>query len=201
MKSNQHAAVRAVVGLTALLLSAAAVAAEAPASVAKIMKACTGCHGPDGVSTKPDVPTIAGISAFVHADALAAYKDGARTCDEKAKMMCGMSKRLTEEQIEAFGEYFASLPFKPAAQEFDAEKAAAGQATHEENCEICHTEGGSNPDDDASILAGQWAPYLRQSLHAFVRGEREQPDAMKSQTEGLTEADCEALVHYYASQQ
>ncbi len=201
MKPNKRSTIIAVTGAVALLLSGATAAVEPAPSIAKMVKACTACHGDGGVSTNPDTPTIAGISMFVHADYLAAYRDGARTCTEETKMMCNLTKRLTDEQTEAFGEYFSSLPFKPAAQEFDPELAARGQQVHEENCGKCHTDGGSNPEDEASILAGQWMPYLRASLKSFIAGEREQPEKMKPKTENLTAEDCEALVHYYASQQ
>jgi len=128
--------------------------------------------------------------------------DGARTCaDPKTKMMCTISRKLTDEQIESLAEFFAAMEFKAATQEFDADKAAAGASIHEENCEKCHTAGGSDAYDDASILAGQWMPYLRSSLAQFADSSREQPEAMKAKIEKLSEADVEALVHYYASQQ
>ncbi|MDH3589135.1 MAG: c-type cytochrome [Gammaproteobacteria bacterium] len=165
-------------------------------------KMCQGCHGQDGVSSKDTVPSIAGISAFVHADYLYAYRDGARTCtDPKTKAMCTMTAKLTDEQIEELAEYFAGMLYRPAEQDFDADKAAMGAAIHDEKCGKCHTDGGSNPDDDASILAGQWLPYMKLSLSQFASDEREQPGAMQRKIVGLSEADVEALAHYYASQQ
>ncbi len=165
-------------------------------------KMCQGCHGQEGNSSKDSVPSIAEISVPVHADALRAYRDGSRTCaDPKSKMMCGVSRKLTDAQIESLAEFFAAMEFKAAIQEFDANKAAAGASIHEENCEKCHTAGGSDAYDDASILAGQWMPYLRLSLAQFADGTRDQPEAMKAKFEKLGEADLEALVHYYASQQ
>lgn len=168
----------------------------------KMVQVCEGCHGPKGVSQKETVPTIAGISEWVQEDNMQAYKDGARSCVMPGSdAMCAMMTRFTHEQIDEFGHYFAAQEFQPAPQEFDAELAAAGQALHEEHCGKCHTEGGSNPEDDASILAGQWMPYLRTQLAQFASGGREPPAGMGARIEGLTEADFEALVHYYASQQ
>ena len=165
-------------------------------------KMCQGCHGKEGVSAQETVPTIAGISAFVHADYLYAYRDGARTCsDPKTKAMCTMTAKLTDEQIEELAEYFAGMQYQAAEQAFDADKAAQGAAIHDDKCSKCHTDGGSNPEDDASIIAGQWLPYLKQSLSQFASENREQPKAMLSKTTALSEADIEALAHYYASQQ
>ena len=195
-----------IAGLSVLLLAATfgllTLSGVAHSEGTAPTKMCQGCHGKDGVSMQPKVPTIAGMSAFVHADYLYAYRDGARTCDDpKSKAMCSMAAKLTDDQIEGLAEYFAGMEFKAAAQEFDADKAALGAGIHAENCAKCHSDGGGNPDDDASILAGQWMPYLQSSLAQFVSGTREQPATMQRKTEALSEADIEALTHYYASQQ
>ncbi len=165
-------------------------------------KMCQGCHGQDGISTRDNVPSIAGISVGVHADYMYAYKEGARVCsDAKTKAMCTMTARLSDEQIEELAEYYAAMEYRPVEQAFDADKAAAGAAIHEAQCSKCHTDGGRNPDDEASILAGQPLAYLMTSLKQFAAEQREQPEAMQRRTAGLSEADIEALAHYYASQQ
>ena len=168
---------------------------------AGIIATCEACHGKDGVSSSGEIPTIAGISAFLLADYLYAFHDGARTCDDAVYQgMCTTISDLSDDKIEELGEYFGGLSFKAADQVFDADKAAAGAEIHEAKCAKCHTEGGSNPDDDASILAGQWLPYLKASLSKFVAGTREQPGPMQRKTADLSDADVEALAHYYASQ-
>lgn len=167
-----------------------------------LVKICQDCHGIDGVSSIDFVPTIAGISAPVIIDELLDFRDGDRTCAGLTTMaMCGVAQGLTDKQIEALAEIFAAMKFKAAVQEFDAEKAAAGRNIHEEKCDRCHSAGGSEPYDDASILAGQWLPYLQSNLSQFANGEREPPDGMGPRIEQLSEADREALAHYYASQQ
>ena len=45
-----------------------------------IIQDCNGCHGDNGVSQWTDVPTIAGLAEFVHADALYVDQDEARPC-------------------------------------------------------------------------------------------------------------------------
>jgi sulfide dehydrogenase cytochrome subunit len=180
-------------------VSAQEAASGAPPKMAKM---CEGCHGPGGVSMKDTVPTIAGISEWVQEDNMHAYGDGSRKCAMPASdMMCTITAKFSHEQIEELGRYFSAMEFKPAAQEFDAGKAAAGAALHEEHCSKCHTQGGSNAGDDASILAGQWMLYLRTQLEQFANGNRVAPEGMGAKIEKLGEADCDALVHYYASQQ
>jgi len=172
---------------------------------------CDGCHGDGGVSLWNDVPTIAGIDAFVHSEALYIYKDEARPCADSAyrqgdtsrapTTMCAVAADLDDNQVEAVAEYYSELPFGPAEQDFDATLAAAGRATHERDCAVCHTDGGSNPEDESSILAGQWMGYLESSIADYRAGEREQPGRMQDKLDALSEQDVKALLHFYASQQ
>lgn len=187
------------------------VAGGAHAQVDDLIATCNGCHGDNGVSQWSDMPTIAGIDAFVHSEALYTYADGARPCEtvefrqgdtsRPATNMCDVSKGLSDEQIEALAGHYAALPFVPAAQEFDAELAAAGEVIHERDCSRCHSDGGSNPEDEASILAGQWMGYLERALAEFKAGDREKPSMGLDKIGALSDADVKALLNYYASQQ
>ncbi len=176
-----------------------------------IIEDCNGCHGDDGVSQWTDVPTIAGIDAFVHSDALYIYRDNERPCAESeyrqgdtsraATTMCAATAELDDDTIEAVAEHYAALPFVAAKQDFDADKATAGEAIHAEQCDKCHSDGGSNADDEASILAGQWMGYLESTFAEYAADERDQPSKMRDKMAALSDADAAALIHYYASQQ
>jgi sulfide dehydrogenase cytochrome subunit len=172
---------------------------------------CEGCHGDGGVSQWDDMPTIAGIDAFTHSEALYVYRDEARPCAESEfktgdtsrapTTMCAVAAELSDEEIEAIADHYAGLAFVPAKQEFDAALAGQGAAIHESECDRCHSDGGSNADDEASILAGQWMGYLEASFAQYASGEREQPKQMKEKMDPLSDEDVKALLHYYASQQ
>ncbi|MGD2082112.1 MAG: c-type cytochrome [Chromatiales bacterium] len=173
-----------------------------------LIKNCEGCHGENGVSKWSDIPTIAGISGIVHEDALYLYRDEERPCEEvkyptddskPATSMCAVAKDLSDEQIQEIAAHYAALPFVPADQETDAAKVAQGMKVHEEHCAKCHSDGGSNAGDDASILAGQQMGYLRQAFKDFAAG-RPQPSKMEKNLSELSDADIEALVQYYGSQ-
>ena len=190
-----------------LLLAANAFAGDLSA----VVEDCNGCHGDNGVSQWNDVPTIAGIPEFVHSDALYVYRDNERPCAESeyrqgdtskpATTMCAVVAELDDDTIDAVAAHYAELPFVAAKQEFDADKAAAGKAIHDEHCDKCHSDGGSNPDDEAGILAGQWMGYLETTFAQYAADERDQPSKMRDKMEGLSDADTTALIHYYASQQ
>lgn len=183
----------------------------ATADLAATIESCDGCHGSDGVSQWTDMPTIAGIDPFVHSDALYVYRDEARPCamsdyragdtSRSATDMCQVAKALSDDEIEALAEHYAGLPFVPAKQEFDAALAATGEGVHSRECSRCHSDGGSNADDEASILAGQWMGYMKTTFDEYASGAREQPDKMKEKMDALSADDVKALLHYYASQQ
>ena len=176
-----------------------------------IIKQCDDCHGDNGVSQWSDMPTIAGIDAFTHSYALSDYAADARPCPPstfrqgdttRAEMtMCDVAKELSDASIEAVAEHFAALPFVAAKQPFDAALAAQGKVIHERDCARCHSNGGSDPEDEAGILAGQWMCYLEAAFADYSSGAREQSDKMKVKMDALSADDTKALLHYYASQQ
>ena len=195
------------ISLTFGLFASASMAGDLEAAVEN----CNGCHGDNGVSQWTDVPTIAGVPEFVHADALYIFRDEARPCTESkyrqgdtsraATTMCAVAADLSDEMIDELAAHYAALPFVAAKQEFDAGLAAAGKAVHEAECDRCHSEGGSNPEDEAGILAGQWMGYLEDTFAEYKSGEREQPSKMEEKLNALSDDDIKALVNYYASQQ
>ncbi|MDH4314173.1 MAG: c-type cytochrome [Gammaproteobacteria bacterium] len=195
--------------ITGLLILGAG--ASQAADVSSIVKSCNDCHGKDGVSQWTDVPTIAGVSESVHEDALYIFADEGRPCAESrfrqgdtnrpATTMCAVAADLSEEARADVATYYAKLSFVAAKQDFDPSLAAAGEAVHKKQCEQCHSDGGSNPDDEAGILAGQWKGYLKSSFAEYTSGKRDQPSKMKEKMDALSADDVKALLDYYASQQ
>ena len=196
--------------LPAMVLVCAWAAAGAT-DLDRLIADCNGCHGDSGVSLWNDVPTIAGIDSFVHSEALYIYRDEARPCAAMAykqgdasrpeTSMCQIAAGLDDDQIDALAEHYSSLPFVAAKQSFDVDLAASGKAIHEAECGRCHSEGGSNPEDEASILSGQWMGYLESTFAEYRAGDREQPRKMQEKLDALSADDVEALIHFYASQQ
>lgn len=202
MKSNTQ-----IIASVFLVIAATANAADLETTV----ELCNGCHGDNGVSEWNDMPSIAGIDEFAHSEALFVYRDIARPCaesdfrqgdtDRDATNMCDVVRDMSDEEIEEIAAHYAALPFVPAEQEFDSALAATGESVHVRECSRCHTDGGSNPEDAASILAGQWRGYLERTFADYAAGERDQPAAMKQNMDELSADDIEVLLQYYASQQ
>jgi cytochrome c553 len=68
-------------------------------------QACAVCHGPLGLSTAPDAPSLAAQPAMYLAAQLRAYRSGAR----KHEVMAVMAKPLTDEDIANLAAWFASI--------------------------------------------------------------------------------------------
>lgn len=193
---------------TLLLLSANSVIA---ADLESLMQGCNDCHGNQGVSQWADVPTIAGLAEFVHSDALYIYRDKERPCADSAYRqgdtsraetnMCAVAEQLSDDDIDALAAAYSALPYVHAKQEFDAALAEAGKAIHDQSCDRCHSDAGTNVDDEAGMLGGQQLGYLRTSFAEFAAGTRDQPEKMQEAISQLSADDVEALLNYYASVQ
>ena len=171
------------------------------ASAKMLADTWAGCHGPDGASGGPATPTIAGISTEYFVEVMNGFASG----DVPSTIMGRIAKGYTEEEFKSMADVFAELPFvKAANQEFDEKLAKKGAKLHDKYCEKCHAEGGTSAEDDSGILAGQWTPYLRNTLKDFRDGSREMTKKMKKKVNKLMKKEgdkgFEALFNYYASQ-
>jgi len=191
---NTHVTIPVFIWLSVMFFIAGNIEA---ADVASMTSSCDGCHGKDGASQIPQMPIIGGVSALYISDALAAFRDKTRLCN--GGIMCQIAGNISEQDAKSIGEYYAAKPFVRAKQTYDANLAERGKVIHERYCGKCHQNGGSLPQDDAGILAGQWKPYLEQQFKELKSGERLMPDKMKPKIDKLTEEDIKALIEYFAS--
>jgi cytochrome subunit of sulfide dehydrogenase len=183
-------------------INASPATAAAPPDAAR----CAKCHGDNGVSRKPEVPTIAGVSAPYFEAQMSAYQKGQRPCPKLSDPklsdtdMCQVAKKLGAAQIKELSAYYAGLKFAAGAQQTDPALAAKGKAIHDAHCDVCHSDGGSEAADDAGILAGQSKAYLQETMQDYVTGRRVAPDKMKHQMTMLSADNVKALAEYYASE-
>jgi cytochrome subunit of sulfide dehydrogenase len=177
------------------------------ADIGDNVKSCNGCHGAENLAKNNAVPSIAGLPEYYHSDQLHFYSDNERPCGEAASSsgektsMCAVAADLSDDQIDELAAHYAALPFVPAKQASDAALAAAGKLVHERDCAVCHSDGGSNAEDEAGILAGQQMGYLKMTIAEYRGGKREQPEPMQKKLNALSDDDVKALLNYYASQQ
>ena len=179
------------------------------ADIAKLEETCTSCHGKDGGSTDSDVPIIGGMSPVYIEFNLNYYRTKARPCPEtevksghdkgKKTSMCEVAKNLSDSDIAQLAKLYSGKKFVRAVQNFDPDLAKKGKAIHQQYCEKCHLDNGSDPKYDAGVLAGQWSPYLRKTFQEFSSGERRMEQKMKPKIQKLDKDGFEALVNFYAS--
>jgi len=193
-----------------LLLIIALSGPVSSAELEALAEDCDGCHGPQGVSSDSDMPTIAGQLARYLNASMKSYQNWGRPCVKSAYRhgdtarpatnMCKIAEGLTVDEIEALGQYYEAQEFIAAEQVFDEAKAAAGATLHEEYCETCHKQGGSVAARGPR-LAGQWAPYLRVAIRQALSGEHLVPPVMENRLLDFNADNINALMNFYASQQ
>lgn len=176
----------------------------------ELLQGCKDCHGNDGISEDETVPIIAGLSEIVIIDNLLAFKERKRPCRRmkvengsnagQSTDMCKIADKLAEIDIEKLSSFFSKRQFIGKKQVTDIAKAALGDKIHQRLCEKCHSENGSLASDDASILSGQWMPYLKLSFADFLTGKRYMPKKMQVKIDKLKRKHVEALLHFYARQ-
>lgn len=195
-----------VVALLLLLVGsdASAAAAEAPPKV----KECAACHGDVAPSPYPSVPTIHGLPVEVLDNALFDFRATIRPCrkadcgedaDCPELDFCAIAVGLSDEDIATLARWYSMQPFVPAGEAWDAAKAAQGRSLHMAQCESCHTGGGTNPVDQASILRGQPKGYLRLALEDFRNDRRVAVAEMDAIIRELSDREIAALIEFYAS--
>ena len=160
---------------------------------------CAGCHGPDGVSGGPAAPTIAGLSEAYFIEVMQGY----RSDEIPSTIMGRLARGYDDTEIEKMAVYFAALPYVSVEQAFDTELAKKGAHLHETYCDTCHSAEGTEAEDDAGMLGGQWKPFLHWTLEDYLAGDRKMMKMMKKKLNRMVdregEAAIEALLEYYAS--
>jgi cytochrome c553 len=185
--------------LTALGVLALAAPALAQPDAAQLAAArdkaqvCAACHGPDGNSTNPDYPILAGQSWRYLYTQLKDFKEGRRSDPQMSPMAAGLS----QDDMVALGNYYAAQKPKPISFPVDGAKVEAGRKIADAAlCPMCHL-GGFVGQNEIPRVAGQWPQYVKKQLLDF-KAKRRTNDAgnMASYTSNLSDQDIESLSQY-----
>ena len=94
------------------LLAATSSIAQAQATAGETKaRTCTACHGPLGIATMPDTPSIAGQPERYLSEQLKAYRSGKRSHE----VMSLMAKPLSDDDIANLAAWFASIKIEAVA--------------------------------------------------------------------------------------
>jgi cytochrome c553 len=181
---------------TAALALASPAAGQGDAAVREKAAVCVACHGPNGNSTNPDYPILAGQSwRYIYIE-LKDFKEGRRSDPQ----MSHMAANLSQEDMIALGNFFAAQKQAPIQFKVDGAKVEAGRKTSDRVlCPMCHG-GGFAGENEFPRVAGQWPQYIKKQLQDF-KARRRTNDAgnMTAVAAGLSEQDIDNLSQYIAN--
>ncbi len=158
------------------LPGAAATAGSAAAGAAKAV-VCTACHGPNGNSSNPLWPTLAGQNAAYLIAQLRHFKAQSRINSQG--VMMGLAGPLSEQDFEDIAAYFsqqtaAGLEADPSDWQAGRALYRGGDAAHAvPACMACHGPyGRGNPEAGYPALRAQHAQYVSKELTDYAAGRR-----------------------------
>lgn len=164
---------------------------------------CAACHGPDGNSSIPANPILAGQHAHYTTKQLADFKSEAR----KSAIMQPMVANLSPEDMRALGVFFSEQAIKPSAVR-DKSLVELGQKIYRGGiidtgvpaCAGCHSPTGAGIPIQYPRLSGQFADYTFSQLKAFRSGERanDSQNMMQTIASKMNEQQMRAVAEYIA---
>jgi cytochrome c553 len=167
---------------------------------------CSNCHGIDGNSVSPNFPRLAAQPQAYVVTQLTGFRNHHRADPAGFEYMWGLSRHLTDEQIQGLALYFSSQA--PAANRvIDASLTEKGRDIFEHGladkqvppCGTCHGERGQG-NNNFPRLAGQHADYVVKQLMVFQRtDQRPEGAVMKTVAHLLTREDMVAVADYVQS--
>jgi cytochrome c553 len=156
---------------------------------------CLACHGPNGNSTVPLFPILAGQNARYIYLQLKDFQEGRR----QDPQMDPFVAKLSREDMFDLAAFFAAQKPRPTAFKPDPEKAARGEKKAAETlCTMCHLKAlmGQN---EIPRVASQHYEYIVKQMRDFKAGKRTNDAGnMASVSKTLSDGDIDDLGHYLA---
>ena len=159
---------------------------------------CAACHGPDGNSTVPQYPILAGQTARYLYLQLKDFKAGRR----KDPLMSPMAANLSKQDMYDLAAYFSQQKPLPSTYPVNSAKVTEGkQIADAALCPMCHL-GGFSGQNEVPRVAGQHYAYIVKQLKDF-RDMRRTNDAgsMTAYAKSLTDEQIDALAQYITNLQ
>jgi cytochrome c553 len=170
-----------------------------PSVSAKVLaqQVCSNCHGVTGVSISPNFPNLAAQMPAYLAAQLKVFRNHDRSDPAGFEYMWGLSRSLTDEQIQGLADYYAHQAPPHGVAVAHVERATLGDKLFHEGipgknvpaCMVCHGDKGQG-NEQFPRLAGQHEDYVTKQLMVFQRGnERPEGAIMKTIAHELTHED------------
>jgi cytochrome c553 len=164
---------------------------------------CSNCHGIDGNSTSPNFPRLAGQPEAYVTLQLKSFRGHGRRDPAGFEYMWGLSRVLTDAQIDGLAAYFSAQTPKPnpagGGTLSEAGKAIFNEGLPDQHVPACTACHGANAagHDQFPRLAGQHADYVVKQLIVFQRSdERPEGAVMKVVAHELRPAQIAEIAAY-----
>lgn len=165
---------------------------------------CALCHGVDGRSTSPNFPNLAAQQPTYFIAQMNEFRNHRRMDPAGFEYMWGVSRSLTDEQIQSLADYYAAQTPASPGSAGPAAKLARGKLVFEKGvpeknviaCVACH---GAQAQGNGQFprLAHQHADYIIKQLTVFQRtDERPEGALMKTVAHELTEENMADVAAY-----
>jgi cytochrome c553 len=165
---------------------------------------CSNCHGVTGTSISPNMPHLAGQQKVYIAAQLRGFRSKSRQDPAGYEYMWGISRNLSDRQIDELADYFSTQTLRPQQVEGLPARIEAGRAIFSGGvpasgvpaCFSCHGPEALG-NDTYPRLSGQHADYLVKQLAVFQRtDQRPEGAVMKVVAHGLSEAEFADVAAY-----
>lgn len=171
-------------------------------AVATAQQVCSNCHGIDGNSVSPNFPRLAGQPKAYLIAQLENFRSHRRSDPPGYEYMWGLTRSLTDEQIEGLAEYFSAQTAKRNTA-IDAALLPLGKQVFEQGvpaketppCVACHGPMGQGLGSFPR-LAYQHVDYLVKQLHVFQETEGRPGTPMKQVTHQMSDDEIKAEAAY-----
>jgi cytochrome c553 len=165
---------------------------------------CSNCHGIGGTSVSPNFPNLAAQTPAYIVGQLKEFKSHGRDDPAGFEYMWGISRSLSDEQINGLAAYFASQTPAHRPAEADPQRSGTGKAIYTSGlpdknvpaCMACHGDAAQG-NDAFPRLASQHVDYIVKQLIVFQRtNERPKGAVMKTIVHDLSEDDIKNVAAY-----
>jgi cytochrome c553 len=204
MKKKISAVVGALLGFGASLASAQDQKATEDLTN-RAVHVCNKCHGEGGVSTDPNVPSLAGQQTVYLVEQQKLFREQRRNEISSEAYMWGISALLDNATIQALSDYYAAQK-APSGKPASPQLMEKGKAVYERRIEVakgkykscadCHGEQGEGATAIPRV-AGQNAPYLLNQLQrSFQTPTRPSAKVMTAVSHSLSKEDLVAVTAF-----
>ncbi len=171
------------------------------------LQVCSNCHGVTGTATSPNFPNLAAQPEAYLVAQLKGFRGQGRRDPAGFEYMWGLSRGLTDAQIEGLAAYYAvqvprRQPLEGTPTRRDGGRSIFERGVAEKSVPACSSCHGTHGEGNATFprLAGQHADYLVKQLVVFQRtDERPEGSVMKTVAHALTRDDIEDVAAYLQS--